>query len=233
MTVNSSITPNLLVQIGIWLVLWIVSWRAFYGPLSRRRINYVNHFGLTSAYFLFLAILAALIFRETLLPIAGTVTRPSIIVLATMICAQLLLYYLSRRFLQKPIALIERNPQEFFLTFDYRYLFSKAFEILFQQSMIVALVLTINRMTSNIIHTILIYAALFAMAHIPMMKLFGGQAKSFAWFYVMAAIASSIVFPPLVLKVDGGFIYAYVIHSFFYTLLAAIFWVKHTLAQNN
>jgi hypothetical protein len=233
MTVNSSITPSLLVQIGIWLVLWIVSWRVFYGPMSRHRINYVDHFGLTAAYFLFLAILAALIFREPLLPIAGTVTHPPIIVLAAMISAQLSLYYLSRRFLQKPLALIDRHPQEFFLTFDYRYLFSKAFEVLYQQAMIVALILTIDQVARSLTHVVIIYAVVFSLGHIPMLKLFGGQAKSFAWFYVVAAIASSIVFPPLVLKVDGGFIYAYVIHSFFYTLLAEGFWVKNTVAQNN
>ena len=233
MTVNPSITPSLLVHIGIWLVLWIVSWRVFYGPMSRRRITYVDNFCLTAVYFLSLSFLAALIFRDALVPIAGTVARPSIIVLAVMICAQLLLYYLSRRFLQKPQNAMERHPQEFFLTFDYRYLFSKAFEVLYQQTMIVALILTIDQAAGSLTHVVIIYAAVFSLGHVPMLTLFGNQAKSFAWFYVVAAIASSIVFPPLVLKVDGGFIYAYVIHSFFYTLLAAVFWVKNTVAQNN
>ena len=82
-------------------------------------------------------------------------------------------------------------------------------------------------------YVILIYTVVFSIAHIPLMKLFGDQVKSFARFYVVAALASGLVFPPLILKVDGGFVYAYVIHSFFYTLLAEVFWVRHSLTQSD
>ncbi len=216
-----------------WLILWVAAWRLFYGPLSSRRINYVDKFVLTSAYFLCLTALAAVIFMTTLLPLADTFTGTSVTILAMMIALQPVLYFVSRQYLRKPQKVIARHPQEFFLTLDYRYLFSKAFEVLFQQTMIVALVLTIHRETESLLYVILIYTVVFSIAHIPLMNLFGDQAKSFARFYVVAAIVSGLVFPPLILKVDGGFVYAYVIHSFFYTLLAVVFWVKHTLAQSD
>lgn len=215
--------------VAVWLVLWVVAWRVFYGPLSSRHINYVDKFAVTAAYFLVLTALAVIVFRGTLLPLADTITKTSVVVLAVAIGAQFVVYILSRRFLQKPQAMIDRHPLEFFLTFDYRYLISKAFEVLFQQAMIAALILTIHRITGNLLETVFIYMAVFALAHIPMMKLFGTQTKSFAWFYIAAAIASGIIFPPLILNVDGGFLYAYAIHSFFYTVLGGTFWIISTL----
>lgn len=237
--VTVNLIPNMTTFLGSgmiiigWLVFWAAAWRVFYGPLSRRRVDYTNRYGLTAAYFLVLAGITVILFHNTVPPIRDILTRLSAVVLAFMICLHVSVYYLSRRFLRKPRAMIERHPQEFFLTFDYRYLFSKTFEVLFQQIMIAVLVLTIARMTGNIVHIILIYAFIFSTAHIPMMKMFGDQAQSFAWFYVASAIASSLIFPPLIIKVNGGLVYAYVIHSFFYTLLALVIWGANTLDRSD
>jgi hypothetical protein len=126
--------------------------------------------------------------------------------------------------------MIEANPLEFFLTLDFRYLFSKSFEVLFQQVMIASLVSSLARVTGGILWTCALYAAVFAVGHLPMIHLFGNQSRSFARFYIAAAVFSAAVFPPLILLVPDGLVYAYIAHSVFYTVLALVFWIRHTLS---
>jgi hypothetical protein len=112
---------------------------------------------------------------------------------------------------------------------DYRYLVSKAFEILYQQTMIVVLILIINGTINNLAGVMIVYAVVFGLGHFPMIGLFGEQQKSFTRFYVVVAVGSAIVFPVLILRVNYGFVYSYVVHSIFYTFLAGWFWVRGTL----
>jgi hypothetical protein len=115
---------------------------------------------------------------------------------------------------------------------DYRYLFSKSFELLFQQIMIVVLILSIHRMTTTMIHVIVIYGVIFSLAHLPIYPFIGTNEKAFRVFYLVASITSAILFPLLILKVDYGFVYSYAIHLSFYTLAALILWARQTRANH-
>jgi hypothetical protein len=217
-----------LTYIVVWLVFWAAAWRAFYGPMRLRGIDYIHRSVLTAGYFFILSLFAAAVFGG---PLGEVVTAPGAAAwgaLAGMFALQFGLYFAAKSLLRKPTAMIEANPLEFFLRLDFRYLFSKSFEVLFQQTMIVALVATLSRAVGNLVWVCLLFAAVFAMGHLPMIHLFGNQTTSFARFYIAAAVASAAVFPPLILKVPGGPVYAYIVHSLFYTILALVLWVKHT-----
>jgi hypothetical protein len=76
------------------------------------------------------------------------------------------------------------------------------------------------------IHIVGLYAAVFALGHFPLLGLFGPQGKFFGAFYAVLAFISAVVFPPIILEVNCGFVYTYTLHSVFYTLLALGFWIR-------
>ena len=117
----------------VWLTIWFVVWRVFYGPMARRRINYVDGFLWTSAFFLIVSALIVMGFRDVLLSFAGGVDAVPFVVFGAMVLVQIVLYRVAARRLRRPVTLIEQNPREMFLRLDFRYLISKSFEVLFQK----------------------------------------------------------------------------------------------------
>ncbi|MDH3217641.1 MAG: hypothetical protein OEN01_15435 [Candidatus Krumholzibacteria bacterium] len=224
-------TPRFFIDVFGWLLIWVAAW-GFYGFMLRRQINYVNRFPITSVYFLALSILIIISFRGTFAQIATDLELTPLIALALVYVTTIALYHLSHAHLKKPARLISMNPQEFFLTLDYRYLTSKSFELLFQQVMIVLLILTIHRTIPTMINVMALYGVIFATAHIPIYPLIGTKERIFKLVYSAAAIASAIVFPVLILTVSYGFVYTYIIHLSFYTLFALFLWGRNTVLGN-
>lgn len=219
--------PRLAIDVLFWLLLWVAGW-GVYGLMLRRGINYVKRFPITCLYFLTLSVLIVILFRTTLARVSTQFTVTPFIVLGFVYAVTITIYRTARLRLTKPERLIERNPYEQFLTLDYRYLISKSFELLFQQIMIVLLVLTIYDAAPKMIHVIVIYGVVFPLAHLPIYPFIGTNEKSFRMFYIVASIVSAILFPLLILSVDCGFAYSYAIHLSFYTLSALILWGRNT-----
>jgi hypothetical protein len=211
-------------SIVVWLAIWFAVWRIFYGPMAGRQINYVDRYPWTCVYFLGLAVLVVFLFRGTLTPPVEDVTAGPVAVLAGTILVQVLLYYLAVRYLRRPVQLIEDNPREMFLRFDYRYLVSKSFEVLFQQVMVVLVVMMAWKQTGSLVKTVIIFAVVFALAHLPLLKIYGSQTGVFAKIYLAASLVSAVIFPVVILKVNLGFVYTYAVHSMFFTVLALWFW---------
>ena len=216
------------IDVLVWLLLWLASW-GLYGFMMRRKIDYVKRFPITCAYFLTLSILITILFRGTLAQVVTDFGFTPFIALALAYVLAIAIYNLSHRYLKKPERLIGENPHELFLTLDYRYLTSKSFELLFQQVMIVLLILTIHRTTTTMINVMVIFGVIFAVAHVPIYRLIGTSSRVFKLVYFAASLMSAIVFPLLILRVSYGFVYGYIIHSSFYTLCALFFWGRNTV----
>ncbi|MEJ2721945.1 MAG: hypothetical protein P8181_12530 [bacterium] len=216
--------------IAVWLAIWIIAWRGFYGPMAGRRINYIDGFPVTCVYFLLWSVLVFLLFRDTFARIAYEITPVPFLVLAVVFAVQALLYRLGARRMERPDALIRNNPREMFLRLDYRYLVSKSFEVMFQQVMVVLLILTAWRLTGSLLGTVVVFAAVFAFAHLPMVAIFGERAGFFAGLYMVAAMASAVAFPVVILEVNLGFVYTYAMHTMFFTILGLWFWWRQSRA---
>jgi len=194
--------------------------------MLRRGINYVKRFPVTCLYFLVLSAVIAGLFRTTLARVGADLSLTPFVVLALAYIITIVVYRVARVHLTKPRQLIERNPYEQFLTLDYRYLLSKSFELLFQQIMIVLLILTIYDVAPALIHVIVVYGVLFSLAHLPIYPFIGTNEKVFRVLYLVASITSAVLFPVLILRVELGFVYAYAIHLSFYTLSALLLWAR-------
>ncbi len=105
---------------------------------------------------------------------------------------------------------------------DYKYLFSKSFDILFQQTMVVILTLLLLKNKFSILEIIFLFAFIFGSIHLGQYVYSG---KFFGTYYLIFSMVSAIIFPILILKVNYGFVYTYSIHWLFYTLSGVFFWI--------
>lgn len=101
------------------------------------------------------------------------------------------------------------------------YFLPKAAEILLQQVLIVALILTLSHRFTTLRRISIWYAALFGSAHVVYFLL-SAPVSVYTISLTLAAILSALVFPWLVLRVRGGFVYAYLLHLLFYIMIAVV-----------
>jgi hypothetical protein len=101
------------------------------------------------------------------------------------------------------------------------YFLPKAFEVLMQQTLITILVLEFYARLQSFHSTLVAYAVTFVGAHIFLFAL-GSAPAAYAISITLWAAASTWVFPHLLLRVRGGFVYTYAIHLMSYVVLAAI-----------
>lgn len=96
------------------------------------------------------------------------------------------------------------------------YFLPKSFDILFQQLLIAALVLSLGQRFS-VRATSIIYTCLFGAAHL--LLFLGAQIAPTTYLMLLGAIVSGAFFPYLLLRVRHGFIYTYSIHWAFYAFV--------------
>jgi len=99
------------------------------------------------------------------------------------------------------------------------YFLPKAVEILVQQVLITALVLSLDFRFDSLTKVVTAYVLTFGGAHVIMFAL-SGAPTPYAAIMTTGAVLSSLVFPYLILRVKGGFVYSYIIHFMFYLDLA-------------
>ena len=100
------------------------------------------------------------------------------------------------------------------------YFLPKSIEILFQQLLIVALVLLLSARRQSIRNIAVYCAVLFGGAHIFL--LFGGMPIGYVIRFMAAASAFAFAFPYLLLRVPNGIAYSYIVHWLYYAITVAM-----------
>ncbi len=115
-----------------------------------------------------------------------------------------------------PFSLREgQNPPELPLATPW-YFLPKSIEILFQQLLVVALVLTLVVQQYSIRRISIYCAALFGAAHL--LLAFGEVPWGYVIRFATVAVVFGLAFPYLILRVPNGFAYSYVMHWGYYAL---------------
>jgi hypothetical protein len=207
---------NLLEWVGIWIVV-----RGIFGVLIRKGFDYVRHYIWTTFYFAAAAAGTCLLFRSYL----GRILHPSllsIVILLVVIFAQITVYSVAAKFLVMPEEYFLRYPSRRFLLLDIRSLSYKTMDIVSQQILIVLLVLFLHDAGLTVWQTIVAFALIFTVFHIPLILLEKGEWVG--WYLTGFALLSAVLFPVLVLKTPGGSLYTFIIHWLFYSITAIVFW---------
>ncbi len=220
--------PALLAHTTLLILMWFGTWAFFFFYLFSRGINYIDHHEVTTLYFLFVIITVIGLFGNRLALFVADYDKLPFGILAAAFLLNIAIYYYTPLFLRRPTTLIRKNPSAFFLTFDYRYLISKTFDILYQQIFVILLVAALDRMGFTIPQIIGAFALLFGLIHVPLVFVEG---RFWGLYHTTAALLSAIVFPPLILMVPYGFIYTFIIHWGFYTLSGLLFWLVAPLLK--
>ncbi|MFA7309371.1 MAG: hypothetical protein WC050_00515 [Candidatus Paceibacterota bacterium] len=103
---------------------------------------------------------------------------------------------------------------------DPIFIIPKAFDIFFQQVLIIVSILALSRLFTDIRVVSLFYALGFGLAHLSL--LLQGSALPYAGILAIAALGSAVVFPYLILRVKNGVVYTYSLHWLFYVALALL-----------
>ncbi len=218
--------PNILV----WAVVWITSWGIFFWFIYKKEVDYIKHFLWTATYFLSVAIITSLIFREHIARALSNFTATPFIVLGVLILMHIVLYIYLPKYLHEPKDYFEKYPKRQYLKIDRRRLVSKSMDILAQQIFVILLVMFLHDAGLTLNQIIIAFAIIFGLVHTPLILVERGAWPS--WYFTAFSILSAIIFPTLILKIQYGFVYSYIVHWIFYTFTAIGFWVLYPKHQN-
>lgn len=219
--------PNIL----IWTTLWITFWGIFFWFIYKKDIDYIKHFLWTATYFLSITFVTSLIFREHITRALSGFTATPLIILGVLVLAHIILYIYLPKYLQEPKDYFEKYPKRQYLKIDRRRLVSKSMDILAQQVFVVLLVMFLQDAGLTLNQIIIAFAVIFGFVHAPLILFERGTWPS--WYFTIFSILSAIIFPTLILKVQYGFVYSYIVHWVFYTFTAVGFWVWYNRRKEN
>ena len=205
----------------VWILFWVVTF-SLIDFLRKKGISHSEKWVWVAAVFLVFTFLAITYFRNVLPVVDISSLKAPLLTIVIVFLLTFLMYYLCRRFLKKPVKLIKNNPASYFIKMDYRYLLCKPFDLLFQQVLILVGVLWLTQRGLSLWGVIAYFIFLFGLLHFIWIKRAG---KLFGRYFFISSLVGAIIFPILILKVEGGFIYSYLAHFLFYTLSALFFWV--------
>ena len=211
--------PNII----IWALLWILSWSVFLLFLHKKGVDYIRRFLWTATYFLSVAVVTSLVFIDHIARILQNFTVTPLIVLGVVALVHIILYTYLPKYLQKPEDYFKKYPKRQYLTLDRKRLVSKSMDILSQQIVVILLVIFLQDAGLTLYQIIFAFAVIFGLVHAPLILVERGAWP--AWYFAVFSIFSAVIFPVLILKVQYGFIYSYIVHWVFYTFTAVGFWI--------
>lgn len=119
-----------------------------------------------------------------------------------------------------PKWLAEKFPGQGILSLEERYILAKIGDVLFQQGLAGIMLLVLLAHGFEYSETVIIFIALFSLAHIYIFRTAG-----FVWgiHYTVYAALAGFAFPFLIIFIKGGIGYSIVLHMMFYVFSAAFF----------
>jgi len=206
-------TGNLATNIAQWFSLWFLVWGGFY-VLLHRGINYLSSPYLTSFYFLAAAISSVMLFRNLFVRHVRRAYWDRRLLLPLLaFCLGFFVYTLIKIVLTLPESLISEQPDMFFLSSNPWYLVPKAFDILFQQILLLSLTLLLARKGLSINRISLVCLGLFGTAHLFLMVKNG---VFMGGYFFLASIVAGWLFPRLLIRHLYGIAYTFSLHLLFY-----------------
>ena len=99
------------------------------------------------------------------------------------------------------------------------YLLVKTIEILFQQVLIVLLILTLASYRDDMWFVSKAYAFIFSIVHLALIPRLG---LAYTALFFGVSLLSAFVFPYIILKIKNGFVYSYIVHWSAYICITTV-----------
>tara|TARA_B100001971_G_C17746211_1_gene313171 strand:- start:120 stop:548 length:429 start_codon:yes stop_codon:yes gene_type:complete len=131
--------------------------------------------------------------------------------------------YFILRFLNQPTWPFSNHGASFLLMNNF-YIWTKPFDILVQQLLIIVLVKKLSEQRMNLKQITLIFILGFGAIHI--FQIFKTDII-IGLAFTAGALLSSVLYPYMILKVKNGYIYNYMIHLAIYNIAAILTWTLY------
>ena len=209
------------IDISMWLALWCGSWGIFYVMLSKG-INYISRPIFTAVYFSLATLLVIGLYRDILRKTGSRLKSISWPVPSLSLGCGVAVYLIIPLLLFPPHKLILQHPDMFFLHLDLKYLFAKLFDISFQQTLMVMLIVLLVNRGLSLKRISLICLTLFGSAHL---YLLGGNGWVLGGLFVAFSMLAGWIFPPLIMRHKNGIAYTFSLHWMFYVVTGTMCWL--------
>ena len=174
-------------------------------------------------YFSAWAALVALLFPTEIQALFSSISLLGYLALTFMLLLAFPALYRAMRTREgAPAWLAALYPGEGMLTLGERYILAKIADVVFQQFIAGALILTLSMGGVSYPAIVGVFVLLFASAHL---YIFRTDGLLWGLYYTTYAALSGFAFPFLILFVQGGIAYAILVHMLFY-VISGIFFAK-------
>ena len=211
---------ELALPVALWVATWIAVGAGFV-LLVRRGRDYICGWRTTSVYFAGATLLALWLFADPLHPALEALRPFHLLWFLAGTSLQLGGHAFAHRHGRAPERRIREAPHVYWLRMDLRYTVSKTFEILFQQTMLVALVGFLAGAGLSATTIVLVAVPTFGLVHGPIARLVG---RFFGAYYFVSSILAAILMPTVILWRPDGFVLSYLLHVLYYLGSQMIFW---------
>ncbi len=213
------------INIVSWLIAWSVPWGIFLIFFYKANITQITHPAWTASYFLFFSIITFIYFKEYLIQVPHEFSFTPFAIFILLFLSNIISYLFIPRYIKEPRNYFKKYPEREWLEIKFGVLVSRFIELLSQQVLIVLLSVFLQQAGFSMIQIMASFALIFGAAHAPLILIQHGGWPSY--YFVIFSILSAIVFPFLILNVEYGFIYAYLIHLTFYEITSIAFVIVH------
>jgi hypothetical protein len=202
-------------------ITWMAVWLFFVLYLQPQGIDYTDRYLITCLYFLVIITYLTFIFKKQIGEYVDKFSPKDLLNMVIFALFVIVTYFFIKIFSESsPLNAIKSTlPQMLWL--DQRYLVTKSFEIMFQQTFfMISIYYIYNEKLSDYLD-MLIFGLYCLILHFPVLFIEGSMGK----ILFSVSFFAGVIFAYCITKSKKGFIYSYMIHFGFYVLLATIFWL--------
>ncbi len=202
-------------------LIWFSVWAILIFYLEPQGIDYLNRYILTSIYFLIIIVVLTYVFKKETDEYVDRFSLKDLFFMMLFSVAVILIYYFVNILAEGGSLSSIKNSLPAVFQLDDRFLVTKAFDIMFQQTffMISVYYLFNNNVSKKI--DMFLFGFYVMLIHLPILFVSSPAGKIFfgvSFFYGM-------IFAYFVTKSKKGFMYSFMVQFGFYVVLATIFWL--------
>jgi hypothetical protein len=210
---------KLLQIIGIAIV-WFAVWAFFILVLEKQGIDYSNHYVITSLYFMLVIAAISAVFRRQIGAYIESFSPKDLLIVSIFSALMALIYFLVNHFIIASSG-INLNLLPTSVRMQESFLVSKAFEIMFQQTIfIVSIYYIFDNKVSNW-KDIFLFGLFVLLIHIPLLII----PDFMSYIIISVSFFAGIIFSYCITRFKKGFIYSFMVHYGFYVAIGAAYWL--------
>jgi hypothetical protein len=204
--------------------IWFSVWGIYIFYLQPQAVDYLNNYLLTTIYFLLVIVAMTSIFKKELDGYVDKFSPKDLLAMVLFSIAVVSIYYFLSQLNTGNSLTSIKDSLPSVLQLDPRFLVTKAFEIMFQQTFFMVSIYYLfgNNVSKNV--DMLLFGLYTMLIHLPILFIDSAMGK----ILFGVSFFAGLIFSYCITKSKKGFIYSYMVHFGFYVILAAVFWFGGT-----